>query len=425
MYALRPPSVHVLERAVADPRSAARAERMLAALGHRLADVEVVPDADLPGLIERQGWADVRRRQGHYEGHRDSALVFGTMRFEQTPEVGPVLADCPPGTSAGLVANLLGRGGRVLQREQYTSTRGVCRARVQYDTVFGCPHGCVYCAAGHVAVIQCNLEEFVEREVKPSAAAEPWQKVFMFNSALSDTLCWEPEYGLSKLVGEYFATTADQHYLIHTKAANVDFLNDIDHRGRTIVLWSLCGETASRVIEPGTASPSERIEAARRCQAMGVPVRFKLKPIVPVLGWREEYAALIEELLSKVRPESIGLFMLAWMDAAELETIVDVDLLEPRFLEALRAGAQSMKGVTAGPFPHAEREEVYSFLIEQIRRHDADVPVFLCTETTAMWDALGPRLGYAPGNYICGCGPQCAPGTKRLEQILIPTMMRE
>lgn len=424
MYALRPPSVHILERALHDPLSAARAERMLAALGHALADVEVVPDAGLPDLIERQGWVDVRRRQGYYDGHQDPALVFGTMRFDQTPEVGPVLADCPPGTPAGLVANLLGRGGRVIQREHYTSTRGVCRARVQYDTVFGCPHGCVYCAAGHVAVVQCNLEEFIAREVIPSAEAERWQKVFMFNSALSDTLCWEPEYGLSKLVGEYFATTEDQHYLIHTKAANVDFLNEIDHRGRTIVLWSLCGDTASRIIEPGTATSAERIEAARKCQAMGLPIRFKLKPIVPVRGWRDEYAALIDDLLRTVRPESIGMFMLAWMDAAELETIVDVDLLDPRFLTMLREGAESMRGVTAGPFPHEAREEVYRFLLEQIRQHDAEVPVFLCTETTAMWSALGPRLGYEPGNYICGCGPQSAPGMTRLGKIELPLALR-
>jgi len=319
MYPLQPPSIHILARALDDPRSAARIERMLAAVGRELGSVEVVPDRDIPDLVARQGWADTRRRQGAYDGHREPAWVFGTMRFEDTPSVGPVLADCPPGTSAGLVANLLGRGGRGVMREQYTSPRGVCRARVQFDTVYGCPHGCVYCGAGHVAVIHTNLEEFVTREVIPAAEAEPWQKVFMFNSSLSDTLCWEPEYGLSKLVGEYFAGTADQHYLIHTKAANVDFLAELDHRGRTILLWSLCGETASRVIEPGTASPDERIEAARKCQAMGLPVRFKLKPIVPVRGWREEYAALVARLLEQVRPDSIGLFMLAWMDAAELE----------------------------------------------------------------------------------------------------------
>ncbi len=356
MYPLQPPSIHILARALDDPRSAARIERMLAAVGRELGSVEVVPDRDIPDLVARQGWADTRRRQGAYDGHREPAWVFGTMRFEDTPSVGPVLADCPPGTSAGLVANLLGRGGRGVMREQYTSPRGVCRARVQFDTVYGCPHGCVYCGAGHVAVIHTNLEEFVTREVIPAAEAEPWQKVFMFNSSLSDTLCWEPEYGLSKLVGEYFAGTADQHYLIHTKAANVDFLAELDHRGRTILLWSLCGETASRVIEPGTASPDERIEAARKCQAMGLPVRFKLKPIVPVRGWREEYAALVCPAAG-AGPAGQHRAVHAGLDGRRrARTIVDVDLLDPPFLQALRDGAESMRGVTAGPFPHAARE---------------------------------------------------------------------
>lgn len=424
MYALHPPSVHVFERALDEPRSRQRVERMLAALGYDPGSVETVGEGDIPELIRRQGWADARRRQGWLGEHRDPALVFATLRFDGTPDPAPVLAACPQDTSAWLVGNLLGHGGRGLAREKYTSLRGVCRARVQFDTVYGCPHGCAYCAGGKVAVIFTNLEEFIERQVVPSALAEPWQKVFMFNSSLSDTLCWEPEYGLSRQLADYFATTADQHYLIHTKSANVDFLREFDHRGHTILLWSLTGATAARLIEPGTATPDERIEAARRCQEAGYPVRFKLKPIVPVRGWREEYAELIDRLLSATRPDSIGLFMLAWMDAAEVESILDVAVLEPAFLQALRAGGESMKGVTAGPFPHEARAEVYGFLIDQIRRRDRSVPVFLCTETQEMWREFGPKLGVGPSDYYCGCGPQCAPGLTRLEQVLVPAEMR-
>jgi hypothetical protein len=424
MYPLSPPVICVFEQALADTRSAQRVERMLAALGRDLGSVERVTDADIPDLIRRHGWQDARSRQGALGGHAEPALVFTTLCCGDKPDSTPVLKACPPGTPAWLVGHLLGHGGKVLARENYTSSRGVCRARVQFDTLYGCPHGCIYCPGGKVAVVFTNLEEFVERQVIPAAAAEPWQKVFMFNSCLSDTPCFEPEYGLSKLLVEYFASTPDQHYLIHTKSANTDFLHALDHRGHTIVLWSLSADTASRLVEPGTASAEERIEAARRCQEAGYTVRFKLKPIVPLRGWREEYRRLISLLFARTRPDSIGLFMLAWMDLQELKAILDLSLLEPDFVQALEDSAAAMKGVTAGPFPHAARAQVYHFLLEEIRRYDRDVPVFLCTETLDMWSEFAPLLGVEPSNYVCACGPQCLPGMKRLPQVLAPSEIR-
>jgi len=266
--------------------------------------------------------------------------------------------------------------------------------------------------------------EFLQKQVIPAAEDEPWQKVFMYNSCLSDTPCFEPEYGLSKLVAEYYATTPDQHYLIHTKSANVDFLRDIDHRGHTIMLWSLTGDTAARMIEPGSGLPEERIEAARVCQEAGYPIRFKLKPIVPVKDWRAQYATVIERLFARTIPESIGLFMLAWMDLEELRSSIDLDLIDPAFVQALESGADAMRGVTAGPFPHAARAEVYHYLFDEIRKHNETIPVFLCTETLEMWQEFSPLLGMKPSNYICACGPQCMPGMTRIPKVEEPLELR-
>ncbi len=397
---------------------------MLAALGASLASVTRATDADIPELIRANGWHDARLRQGRLGAHVDPALVFTTLMLDTHPDTGPVLAACPPGTSPWLVQNLLGYGSRTVAREDCTSGRGVCRARVQFDTIFGCPHGCQYCPGGKVTVVNTNLEEFIARQVIPVAEAEPWQKVFMYNSQLSDTPCFEPEYGLSKLLAEYYATTVDQHYLIHTKSANVDFLRQIDHRGHTIVLWSLTCDTTARMIEPGTALPDERIEAARRCQEAGYPIRFKLKPILPVKGWREQYRHVIERVFSRTRPESVGLFTLAWMDFGELKSCIDLELIEPRFVRAMEEEANAVRGVATGPFPHAVRAEIYRFMLGEIRRHSRDVPVFLCTESREMWRELGPELGMSPADYICGCGPQCSPGAIRVPKVLGPSELR-
>ena len=424
MYKLSPPAVYVLDRALEDTRSAGRVERMLNALGLDLASVTRVADSDIPEIIRDNHWEDARRRQGLLGEHAEPALVFATLRTEGAPDAAEMLKQCPAGTSSWLVSNLLGHGGRAVAREGVSSGRGVCRARVQFDTIYGCPHGCKYCAGGKVAIIFTNLEEFIEQQVIPTAEQEPWQKVFMYNSCLTDTPCFEPEYGLSKLLVDYYATTRDQHYLIHTKSADVDFLCELDHQGHTIVLWSLTCETAARFIEPGTASPEERIEAARKCQEAGYPIRFKIKPIVPVKGWRDEYRRVIDMLFERTKPDNVGLFMLAWMGVEELKSCIDVSLLDPVYVKALEESAESMKGVTAGPFPNWVRAEIYGFLFDEIRKHDKDVPVFLCTESPEMWREFAPRLGVDPNNYVCGCGPQSAPGLKRIEKVEVPVECR-
>lgn len=388
---------------------------MLGALGRDLACVERVCDSDVPEMVQRSDWQNARSRQGTLSAHADPALVFTTLCLEETEEL-----KCRPGVSAALVGNLLGHGGLKVVKEHFGSGRGVCRDRCHFDSIYGCPHGCHYCTGGKVAVIFVNLEEFLEQQVIPTAEAYPWHKVFMFNSSLTDTLCFEPEYGLSKLLVEYYATTRDQHYLLHTKSANVEFLRPLDHRGHTIVLWSLTGETTSRMIEPGTASTEERILAAQKCQEAGYTIRFKFKPIVPVHNWREEFRRTIEMVFTHTRPDNLGLRVLAWMSATDLKACIDASILCPEYLRAMEECAETMKEDMTGPFPHWVRAEIYDFMLDEIRKHDPHVPVYLCTESPDMWQAFAPRLKVNPGDYACGCGPQSAPGLRRLERVRTP-----
>jgi hypothetical protein len=66
------------------------------------------------------------------------------------------------------------------------------------------------------------------------------------------------------------------------------------------------------------------------------------------------------------------------------------------------------------PFPEPQRAEIYQHCIDEIRKWNSDVPISLSTETWSMWRRFADQLGAQPHNYVCGCGPQCTPGLKRL-----------
>jgi len=48
----------------------------------------------------------------------------------------------------------------------------------------------------------------------------------------------------------------------------------------------------------------------------------------------------------------------------------------------------------------------------EVRKYDQDVPIFISTESRAMWDDVGPDLGQDPENFFCGCSSVALPGRK-------------
>ena len=175
-------------------------------------------------------------------------------------------------------------------------------------------------------------------------------------------------------------------------------------------MWSTSCETVARDLEPGSPSAIDRIEAGRKCQEMGIPVRYKFKPIIPIRNWREEYASIIEQALKRSNPESIGFCVIMWMDMASLLNRLDANLLDTEYVDAARAASEQLEGSKTGPFPHHVRAEIYRFLINEARRWDKDVLLYLSTESREMWDELKDELGQDPNSYICACSSVAVPG---------------
>jgi hypothetical protein len=175
-------------------------------------------------------------------------------------------------------------------------------------------------------------------------------------------------------------------------------------------VWSVTCEAGAREIATGTGRALDRIEGARTCQELGIPVRYKFKPIIPVRNWREEYAWIIEEMFKQTSPESVGFCLYIWNDYETMIDTIGPDLLDPACLEAAREARDEMEGARTGPFPHELRKEIYRFFIREVRRWDGDVPLYVCTETREMWDELKDQLGQDPRRYVCGCSSVAAPG---------------
>jgi DNA repair photolyase len=408
MYRLDPAAVYALPELLDDPVWAARIEGILRACDHSADDlVPITRDslADVVGAIHDLGHPEPRRR----------ALVFTRLNTGgEQPDWDGLLARCPEGTTKGELLPLFGCAENMhFRRRDFDQEQNhVCWCAWEFNTIWGCPHGCQYCGMGRTGnriVVGANVEEYAEKVVRPALVDYPWQKCFRLLGDAADQITFEPEAGAYEAIARVMSEFPDHYLITHTAGDNVYWLADFPYRDRIIHVYSLTSEDYAAALEPDTPTPAERISAAAFVESLGIPSRPKLKPIIPLRNWREDYERLLADLFARSRPQSVGLCVLMWMDLAQAREFLDLDQLEPAFAEAMVEREEALRGVRTGPFPHAVRAEVYRFLIEQIRRWDKRVPIYVSTESREMWDELGDVLGQSKRAFLCGCGPMATP----------------
>ncbi len=405
-------AIYVTERAQADPQCVARMERMWP---HIRADrVEVVTDARLNDVVTERSWGRTGgQRTGELRRGKKLTVVFNRFewldseqwwrRNERFPALTRFLLD--------------GNGAwRLREGERFAHTmKCVCQSAWEIHCAYGCAHACAYCHVADLLNITLNLEELADC-VEDLVRHHPTQQLYKFDN-LTDTICFEPEYGASRIMVERFArfrddpTAPDAYLMLYTKSDNVAHLLDLDHRGRTVVNWTLSGQTQSALLERGAPPSGARIAAARQCQDAGYTVRVRLSPIVPVVDWRDENRHLVEQLFEHVSPDIVTIDVVGWMSAEAMRGSIDLSLLESRFraeVEALLGADDPFEGKHL--FSHELRAEVLGSVIDEIRRACPDVTIAICNETFEMWSELGPRLGQRPDRYHCCCGPTSVPG---------------
>ncbi len=370
-------------------------------------DVRTVSDAQIDALIAENGWDGSRRLSGR-QRRGDPPVLLDVQRW--APEDWPAGRELP----RRYRNRLLGTWHRRDRTDIMTRDRVVCQTGYGLHSGRGCLFKCDYCYLEDLLVVAVNTEEMIER-VDPIVRSVPGPTLWKWDN-VTDTLPLEPELGATRLLVEYFAQFEDRYLMTYTKSDNVGHMLELDHKGQTICCWTLNADTQSRLIERDTATSEGRILAAQACQQAGYTVRFRLSAVCPVHGWKEENRHMIETLFENVRPDLISLETLSRLDKPGMfDRLMDRSLFEERFLRAIDDAAEEMAGRIWGPLPDFAREEIYRFLIDEIRRVSPETPVSLCQEPPAMWERLADVLTMDPDDYVCCCAKDSVPGHPLLE----------
>lgn len=412
MEPLKAERILIVEGVMDDPQSAARAERMIPALNPD--HIEHVDDARLCEVLENPEIVG-SGRHGMYK-EIDPVVIFNRERLHESEERNRARRQAYP----CLTDRLTGHGAfywrRSGSRQHRLETGTVCTPAWQLHTIRGCHYRCAYCGLGHYVNIIMNMEEFVNALPGLIAEHASGQGLFQYDNG-TDTVSFEPEYGGSRLMIDFFAGRKNQFLELYVgKSANVDFLLDYDHRGHTVCCWSLSGRTQSREFEWLSATMEERIQASRKCEEAGYHVRHRFSPIVPVKNWREEIREMIELLFANCSPEVITFETLRYTTYDHLRSDFDLDLLDPEFVDIMRN--DDREDVQFGEeVPPEYRRKIYRFVIDELERVSPQTPYAFCRELRDTWEFFAgdfDRHNQHPDRYVCNCGAYSHPGHELL-----------
>jgi len=184
----------------------------------------------------------------------------------------------------------------------------------QFHLARGCPAHCQYCyLAGSlsgppVTRVYANLEEILAgladyeghgRVTSPTPERSGEGTTF-------EASCYTDPLGIEHLTGSlsaavgHFGARLGSGLRFTTKFDDVEGLLSLDHRGCTRPRLSLNARPIVVGFEGGTASLERRLDALRRLALPrdqgggGYPVGLTIAPIMPIPGWREHYAEMLD-----------------------------------------------------------------------------------------------------------------------------------
>lgn len=168
-----------------------------------------------------------------------------------------------------------------------------------------------------------------------------------------------------------------------TKSSKVDQFLDVSHAKNVVVSWSVNPQYVIDREEHGTASLTERLQAAKRCVEAGFQIAFHIDPMIWHSDWKKNYSLLAEEIGDTFSPKQVN--------------VISVGALrfqpEQRSMMRERFGMRSLV-TSAEVFPSEGgkmrydsnlRQEMFQHMIDEIKKRDPAFRIFLCMETPESW----------------------------------------
>ncbi len=272
----------------------------------------------------------------------------------------------------------------------------ICCGYFVINAVTNCPMDCAYCVLqgylnNPLLTLYSNWDDLLG-EINDFLSINPHSLIRLGTGELSDSLALESIFPFSQFLIPFFAERENCIVELKTKSANVDPALEMDHRGKTVISWSLNSPKIAERDERRTASLQERIAAARTCQEKGYPLGFHFDPLIYHDGWEKGYQETIRQLFKEVDPKRV-----LWISLGGFRYPPDLKAIaQERFPNTEVFLGELFPGRDAKfRYLREIRTEMYRKMAEWLKEADPDLFVYLCMESREVWEKV---YGWAPEN---------------------------
>jgi spore photoproduct lyase len=336
-------------------------------------------------LVEEQSWNDACT-------HEMIARLPG-VPVETIADAGSAIPELnrssDPRTSGKRMLVLTRQRGSFM-KECPGSGAEICCNYFVVNFASNCHLECTYCVLqsylDNPAILVFTNQTQMLDEIRAKLRAAPERFFRIGTGEMADSLALDDITLSSRLLVPFFAEVPNGILELKTKSDRIANLRGLEHRGRTVVSWSVNSERICRSEELKTSSLEERLAAARRCQEWGYRIGFHFDPIVYYPGWEAGYEQAVKDVFRSVDHARI-----AWVSLGALRFTPHLrQLIRQRFPKSVIPYGEFVPG-HHGKLRYFRpiREELYTRMRAWIRREAPGVFVYLCMENRAAWDVSG------------------------------------
>ncbi len=272
----------------------------------------------------------------------------------------------------------------------------VCCLYYNLDIAAGCDLGCSYCILqgylnNPLITVYANHDDMYT-ELDRALVDHPTRFYRIGTGELSDSLTFDHFLGIGADLVRYFADKQNAIIELKSKNVHVEDLLTVEHKGRTVVSWSMNAKQVTEHDEGIAPSIDDRLLAAQQVQQAGYRLGFHFDPMIWFDGWKQEYKETVDKIFKVIKPENI-----AWISLGALRYPAMLD-------DVIRENHPNSDIVLGELLPGRDKKlryflpqriEMFSHMYKWIKSYSADVFIYLCMENKSVWEK---SFSWAPKN---------------------------
>ena len=269
-----------------------------------------------------------------------------------------------------------------------TGTMGmICCNYYFLNFATNCPLDCSYCilqeylANNPILKIFSNTEVML-KELDSIIEATPDKFFRIGTGELTDSLAFDNLTGFSKIIVPFFARMENAILELKTKTNQIKNLLNLEHRGKTVVAWSLNPQRIIDSEEAYSATLEERIDSAACLGEKGYKIAFHFDPIILYEGWEKEYEEVVRRIFRNINPNSI-----CWISLGCLRFSPKMkSIIKERFEKNMLLSGE-MVLCADGKLRYFKplRVDAFKKMVLCIRNNGNNIPIYLCMEGRDVW----------------------------------------